>query len=948
MMERRDANEAGGLATFLMTDIEGSTRLWEQAATAMRVALEVHDHLLRTAVEGHDGAVVKTTGDGLLARFADPAAAVMAAIESQRGLAAHAWPDEAVIRARMAVHTGSAQARDGDYFGPALNRVARLLAIGHGGQVLLSGITAAIVVEGMPEGATIIDLGDQRLRDLDQPVRVYQLAAPGLTHDFPPLRTAGSGRTNLPLQLTSFVGREREQADLLRLLDANRLVTLIGTGGTGKTRLMLEAAADLVDRYPDGVWLAELATVNDPARVANEVARAMGVRDDPHVSIETSVTDFLRSKSMLLLLDNCEHLVAAAARLAESLLETSSGLRIMATGREALGIPGETILQVPSLAVPALPESAHVHGQTGAVPSSVPAASATYEALAASESVRLFAERATAVSPAFALTPANIATVAEICQRLDGIPLAIELAAARVPVLSVDEILERLGDRFRLLTGGRRTAVARQQTLQALVDWSWDLLPEEDRRLLRRLSVFAGGWTLEAATAVCGTDESDGSAVLDALTQLVERSLVVVEPGSSTRYRLLETIRQYARDRLVESGEPDAIRTRHLGYFLGLAERAERQMRGAEFVDWVQRLDADGDNLRLAIDWGLESDPETGIRLCVALWMYWRMRSVGIDLDGSLGAAVDAARVLPPPAPPDRRSREILVSRIYSEAAFAGATWLTRDTQALADEGLALARATGDLETIWFGLAAAAVARLFAGRPEELLMINQESSEVAIRLGDPWFQAMSSANLSGAVAFGGPTKADADRAWAILDEATRLARTTGNGFLIAFVALIRGRSAGFMGRLSEARTAFQEAAAFYDEIGDRPFALIALSDLSHALRQAGEPDEALGILRRTIVEWEHAGNRGAIANQLESFGLIALGGGEGERAARLLGAADTLRAQSGAAMLPFERAEYDPAIERLRASMDGATFEAAWSAGQAMGVADAVAFALAG
>jgi predicted ATPase len=442
--------------------------------------------------------------------------------------------------------------------------------------------------------------------------------------------------------------------------------------------------------------------------------------------------------------------------------------------------------------------------------------------------------------------------------------------------------------------------------------------------------------------------EPDPLAVLDALTQLVERSLVVVEPGRSTRYRLLETIRQYARDRLVESGETDAVRARHLAHFLGLAEDAERHMRSPEMPDWVHRLDVDADNLRLAIEWGLGSDPERGIRLCVALWLYWRTRSFGADLERWFDQALEAARNLPPPAPRDRLARDILVARLCSEAAFGMATWTNRDARALADEGLARARATGDLGAISAALTSAWTARLFAGKPEELVALGEEAVAVAGRAGDPWTQAMAAASLAGAFGQGGTTLSDRDRAFATLDDATRYARISGVGFVMAFVALVRGRMAGASGRLEEARAAFQEAAAFYDEIGDSRFALVGLSDLGHAVRRGGGLDEALAILRRTIPEWEHSGNRGAIANQLESFGLIAVERAETDRAVYLLAAAAVLREESGAAMLSLERVEYDAGLERLHASMDPVTFEAAWAAGRTMSQADAVAFALEG
>ena len=421
----------------------------------------------------------------------------------------------------------------------------------------------------------------------------------------------------------------------------------------------------------------------------------------------------------------------------------------------------------------------------------------------------------------------------------------------------------------------------------------------------------------------------------------------MVERGSATRYRLLETIRQYARERLVESGETDAIRNRHMAFFLDLSQRAEREMRGPGFADWLQRLDTDADNLRLAIDWGLESDPETGIRMCVALWLLWRIRW-GAELEGWFDRAVAAARELPPPPPGASLARDILVARVCSEAAFTQATWTNRDARALADEGLARARATGDLATISQGLAAAWTARLFAGRPEELLALGEESVEVAGRAGDPWTQAMAAASLAGALSIGRLRSADQDHARSLMEDATQYARTSGDGFAMAFVALIRGRIAGAAGRVADARAAFQEAATFFDEIGDSRFGLVGLSDLGHAVRRGGELDEALSILRRTLPRWEHSGNRGAIANQLEAFGFIAVERGESDRAARLLGAAETLRELAGAAMLSYERAEYDAVVARLRASMDGDAFDLAWAAGRTMSVGDAVALALEG
>ena len=685
------------IGTFLITDIEGSTRLWEEHPESMPEALATHDGILRSVVEDRGGSVIKTTGDGLLARFDEPAMAMDAAIAAQRDLAPLTCGPGTQIRVRMALHSGTAQSRGGDYFGSALNRVARLLAIGHGGQVLVSGVTVSLAADRIAGDAEMLDLGDHRLRDLDQPEHVFQLVAPGLQREFPRLRSTGSTQSNLPSQSTSFVGRERQLDELRGLVSGHRLVTLIGTGGTGKTRLMLEVAVRIDPLPPDGVWLTELAPVADPHVIPQVVARALGAREQPGTPALETLLDFLRYKELLLLLDNCEHLIGAAAELADRIVAACPSVTVLASSREALGTAGEAVFQVPSLAVPAALERPHDHD---------PGAAAWFEAAAAAGAVRLFVERATAVQPSFTLTPQNAGPIVDICRRLDGIPLAIELAAARVTVLSVDEILERLGDRFRLLTGGRRTAVPRQQTLQALIDWSWDLLPEADHRLLGRLSVFAGGWTLEAAEAVC-TDKPDEHAgtieTLDALGRLVERSMVVVDQGRTTRYRLLETIRQYANERLVESGEGDAWRARHLAHFLEVAQSSRLPVRGPELVEWLAWLDAEADNLRAAIDWAIEADPEAAGQMCIALSLMWRSHSPGAAGVSWLADAVTAVRALPPVDLTDlerTRARDMLVAQLLAEQAFAEATWRSVDKRASAEEAVSMARRLDDRPTL--------------------------------------------------------------------------------------------------------------------------------------------------------------------------------------------------------------------------------------------------------
>ena len=484
-------NLPNGTVTFLFTDIEGSTTRWDRHEQAMGSALARHDTLLRESIAARNGHVFKTVGDAFCAVFPTAPDALAAALSAQQKLAAEPWhQDLDGVRVRMALHTGAAEQREGDYFGTTLNRVARLLATGHGGQALLSQATYELVRDHLPRGADLRDLELHRLKDLQRPEHVYQLLHPDLPADFPKLRSLDPLRNNLPIQATSFVGRDKEIKAVKALLARTRLLTLTGSGGAGKTRLSLQVAADLTEGVDDGVWLAEFASLSDPGLVAQTLAQALGVREEPGRPITQTLVDFLRPRSLLLVLDNCEHVLDAAAELCEAILRTCLSVKILASSREGLNIAGETTYRIPSLSVPDLKRSA------------------TPESLSHYEAVRLFIERAQAAQSSFSVTNANAPAVAQICHRLDGIPYAIELAAAKVRALSAEQINARLDDRFRLLTGGSRTALPRQQTLRAMIDWSYDLLSTEEQTLLRRLSVFAGGWTLEAAEAVCADPET--------------------------------------------------------------------------------------------------------------------------------------------------------------------------------------------------------------------------------------------------------------------------------------------------------------------------------------------------------------------------------------------------------------------------------------------------------
>jgi len=598
-----------GIVTFLFTDIESSTRLWEQQPEAMAAALSNHDRLLQELITEYGGQVFKTVGDAFYAAFALPSEAISAALAIQRAILDENW-GETVIKIRIVVHTGSAEERDGDYFGPSVNRTARLLSAGHGGQVLLSSTTRALVQTRLPAGTSLRDLGEHRLKDLDQVENIYQLLAPELPDSFPRLKTLSTYPNNLPVQLSTFVGREDEIDEVVGRLDSVRALTLIGAGGTGKTRLAQQAAAKVVEYFADGIWYIELAPVIDSTLVAQTVAKVLQIHEQPSQPILETMVEELKSKKILLILDNCEHLIDACAELAMRLLQSCPDLCLLSTSRELLEIPGEISINVPPLALPKRDD--HL----------------SFNELEGYSAIRLFVERADAVVPGFEILEENGAAVLQICRRLDGIPLAIELAAAKLKILQVEEIALRLDDRFHLLTGGRRTALPRHQTLRAMIDWSYGLLFDREKLLFQRLAVFSGGWTLDAAENICSDHTVGGPDILDLLLQLTNKSLIWAErvQRSQTRYHMLETIRQYGQEKLAGSGEMLAIRGKHLKYFLGLVEQAESGLTGPQQISWFERLENERDNLRVALAWSKRFDVETALHFASSLLPYWQVR----------------------------------------------------------------------------------------------------------------------------------------------------------------------------------------------------------------------------------------------------------------------------------------------------------------------------------
>jgi predicted ATPase/class 3 adenylate cyclase len=770
-----EAELPAGTVTFLLTDIEGSTRLWETVPDVMEVALERHNRLVVGVIESHGGVVVTSRGEGdsFFAVFASAVSAVEAAGACQLRLAGEAWPAGAALRVRMGLHTGEAHVREGDYVDHApINRCARVKAAAHGGQVLLTKATRDLA-GGRLGGFGLKKLGEFRLRDLAEPELIYQLTHADLPADFPPLNTVHVG--NIPLQVTSFVGRAGELRAVAEALAQSRLVTLTGAGGVGKTRLALQAAGQVLPRFCDGAWLAELAPIRDPAGVDDAVAAVFSVPARAGQSTREALAEFLRTKELLLVLDNCEHLLEGAAALAGVLHRSCERLAILATSREGLGIDGERLVPVPPLAVPG--------------------ADADPAAITDAEAVRLFAERAAAVKPGFTVTAGNAAAVAAVVRRLDGIALAVELAAARVPAMTPAELARRLERSFAVLAGGRRGAVAHHQTLRAAIDWSFELLAEPEQALLGRLAVFAGGCTLEAAEAVGGGDGIDPDAVFDLLAGLVARSLVVAEEhGPQTRYRLLETIRQYGEEHLDRAGETGRWRTRHAGYYAGLLTRVrEDAHHPQDEVFWAVRLTAEQDNLLAAWSWAIDtSNVDTAFSILAGfapceVWSSYPLLLAGetaLELPGAtehpgypLATAVTAVfasirgdvtgaedlsgRATEANARMDTPDWRVEEAVCAARSNLANATGAFGDSARLAEQAAGLARASGDLADASLELAIAAAYHVLVDDTPGAVPLANEALALARQIGAPALIATSLLAVGLAVAGTDPGKARA-------------------------------------------------------------------------------------------------------------------------------------------------------------------------------------------
>jgi predicted ATPase/class 3 adenylate cyclase len=903
-----------GTITFLFTDIEGSTRLWEAHPEEMRRALARHEALIRHAIGAHGGQVFKTIGDAFCAAFPTAPPAVAAAWEAQHSLHGEPWDAACPIRVRMALHTGAAESRDGDYFGPPLNRVARLLEAGHGGQILLSLATQELARDHLPEGAGLRDLGEHRLKDLSRPEHVFQLVAPALPADFPPLSTLDARPNNLPAQPTPLIGREVEVGKAIRILsgDEVRQLTLTGPGGTGKTRLGLQVAAGLLDSFPDGVFSVPLAPISDPDLVASSIAQLFGLQDAGSRPLVETLEEYLRPKGLLLLLDNFEQVLPAAPLVAR-LLESCPRLKVLVTSRAALRLRWETEFPVSPLAVPD------------------PKQLLPPETLSQYAAVALFIQRAVAVKPDFAVNNENAPAVAEICHRLDGLPLAIELAAVRTKLFSPQALLSRLERRLPLLVGGARDLPARQQTLRGAIAWSYDLLDEGEKALFRRLGVFVGGFTLEAAEAVCSIEGATEVDALDGTSALVERSLLLAEESSigAPRFRMLETIREYAREQLDASGEAEAVRRRHAHYYREQAEAQESWAHG-----WHEM---EHDNLRAALDWAVEREEvETGLRLALALEGFW----------GTQGHLTEARRrlahlvvSLPSATAYDElRARTLWTSGVYAlhQGDYTGARdWLERSATIYRERGDQQGLGT----VMWMLGRLAHEQGNYAGTGAAF----EEFRALSESLGDRAGIGIA-LNELGALSH---SLGDATAARPLCERSVEILREAGNWHALAESLDRLGRVLTASGDPVAAHDLHEEGLKLQREHGDNHCAAVSLRDLGRAAGARGDDRSAVGYYIESLNLRRWLGEMRGIAECFEGLASVACARGAPERAARLFGAGEAIREAIGAPMAPCDRAGYARSAEALRAQLGEEAFAAAWQAGRGMPLEDAIALALA-
>jgi predicted ATPase/class 3 adenylate cyclase len=917
-----------GTVTFLFTDVEGSTRLWEGNPEVMGYAIARHDQLLADSVAAHNGVLFKTVGDAVCAAFPMASDALSAALDAQRALSSGSWGEIGPLRVRMALHTGQSEEHDGDYHGQPLNRVARLLSAGAGGQILLSGATYELIADQLPGELALLDLGEHRLKDLTRPEHIFQLMAPDLASDFPPLKTLDSQPNNLPVQLTSMVGRERELSAICDLLNRSevRLITLTGPGGIGKTRLSLQLASEALDDFADGVWFVPLASISDPGLIAATIANVLEVSETPGHSAIDALKAYLRPKQMLLVLDNFEHLIAAASLVADLLL-ACPGINVVVTSRSTLRVTGEHEFAVPSL--------------------SLPDAAATPDQLIGSEAVRLFVERARAARSDFTLAESDAGAVAEICRRLDGLPLAIELAAARIKLFSPPAMLTRLQRRLTLLTGGPRNVPTRQQTLRDAIAWSYDLLSPDEQALFRRLAVFTGGFTLETADLLVSrrNDETtnrpdssnsrlvDSSTTLDGIDGLTDQSLIrrIDDLDIEPRFVMLETIREYGLECLVAAGEEVEYRQRHAAIFVAVVDEAREALSGPQQGEWLNRLETAVSNLRAALEWLIDRrEAATAQTMAGALQRFWEAR--GHLSEGR--AWLERALALPD-APIEIRAGALSV------AATLGRRQGDYDRVAtLYEESLELHRSLGDqtgVASLLNNLGVIAQDRADLDKANDYF---REALAHLRALGDQR-RIAAVLNNTGMVA---RRQGDHGEAIALYGEALGIYRSLGDRRGVGLSINNLGVATYERGDLAGAVQLYEEALIVWRELDDRLSLALTFCNLADAVRDQGDLARAVVLYRDSLAVRAEHGIRQGVAECLEGLAGLAARRDLAGQTVTLFGAAGALRGAIGVPLPPGERERQERSLADVRPLIDANAYDAAWHAGGSMTPAEAAAY----
>jgi predicted ATPase/class 3 adenylate cyclase/Tfp pilus assembly protein PilF len=907
-----------GTITFLFTDIEGSTRLLQQLGERYARLLAEQEQLLRETWSSHHGIVLGTQGDSFFVAFSNVMDAIHAVVRSQRALAAHRWEDDVAVRVRMGLHTGEAQITELGYVGIDVHRAARIAAAAHGGQILLSQSTHDLVASQLPSGLTLQDLGKHRLKDLRQPRQLFQLVIPDLPTEFPPIKSLDALLNNLPMQLTSFIGRQKELSELQDLLKSTHLLTLTGPGGSGKTRLALQVASEMIDQFRNGVFFIALAPISDPRLVASAIAQPLGIKETAGRSIADNLQEYLRGKSLLLILDNFEQVISAAPFVAQ-LLATCHELRILITSREGLRISGEQEYPVPPLVLPDL------------------AGPLSNESLSQYPAVELFVQRAKAAKPDFRITNETAPVIAEICHRLDGLPLAIELAAARIRLFSPRTMLDRLANRLEFLSGGARDLPARQQTLRNAIAWSYDLLDEKEQRLFRRLSVFVSGCMIDAVEALA-EDPLERISILGELGSLVDKSLLrqIDDAQGEPRFMMLELLHEFGLEQLAASGEQESIRLWHAQFFLLLAEQAESKLESAEQLEWVNRMEQEHDNLRSALTWSMTADSgrEICVRLATTLGLFWEVRGYFSEGRERVSAvlATDAAQG-------QTLARSRLLARA-AELAYRQSDYPA--TIAFAEESLEISRKIEDKQGIASALIKLGNAATEVGDYKTASAYLEECLGIWRVLDDRHGTARALIS-SGWVAL---RAGDDQLAKARLEEALSISRDLGDTRSIGFELSGLGEVALRQGDYASATRLLEESLALRRQLGNKWGVGVSLGTLGWVAICQGDWARAAERLGESLQVRHEIGDKGGSAWCLERLAEIALAHKKSEKAVRLLGAAAALRISIGSVIDPADQAEYENKLTTLRTQLGISRFGTLWDEGHALPLEEAIRHSL--